>query len=81
VIEASNNTIRGGDIKIESDCGSKYVCIGSAAKRGGKGIWKYHGMKKLEVDKQSMILRHMRQLEHLFELFMPTDATRQGYVM
>lgn len=74
----SNPTKRGSNCLIRSDDSSKYVCIGSATKRGGRGCWTiHHAMRQLEVDVQKKIMHHLKRIEKLFVMNLPTSVIRQ----
>mmetsp|Transcript_10386 Transcript_10386/g.15397 ORF Transcript_10386/g.15397 Transcript_10386/m.15397 type:complete len:112 (-) Transcript_10386:420-755(-) len=76
-IAAARNTLkRGESIFIESDNVVKYVCVGSAANRGGKGVTALHYvLKKMPDEHQERIRDHIVSVEQsLFLRYIDTAS-------
>ncbi len=80
-IAAAHSTLkRGKNITIESDADSfKYICVGSSALRGAKGLNDLHYvLTKMPHDHQERIRKHIVAVEEdLFQRFLESSKIRQ----
>lgn len=84
LLNAFDDSFKANDMKKKRSsrcaiqCDGRYVCVGSAANRGGKGIVAiHHGVKKMKGKSLDLIHRFIRGVEHLFRMWMPSEAIHQ----